>query len=264
MKLRDTVILVVLAHVGLVLVWVCMGGCSNNKAQEPKEQVAAVAPEDSETEFPSTQLPTTGRPAPITVREESLPPVEISLPDTRGGATTPSTPAALPDTRTVTPGPGISPAPTATETEPAPEETKYVVKKGDTLWALGRKFKVPVSEIVDRNDIQNPAMIREGRELIIPAPKPATPATTPESPAGGLLSGSPLEAADPSPLSAGLEAFPVAEDAETGVHRVQPGETVWKLARLYNTTSTRILEANNISDPTRIQVGQELRIPKEQ
>lgn len=264
MKLRDTVILVVLAHVGLVLVWVCMGGCSNNKAQEPKEQVAAIAPEDSETKLSQTQLPTTQRSTTITVSEETLPPVEISLPDTRGNATTPSTRAALPDTRTVTPAPGTTPAPALTAAEPDPEEIKYVVKKGDTLWALGRKFKVPVSEIVDRNDIQNPAMIREGRELIIPAPKPATPETTPQPPAGGVLSGSPLEAMGPSALSGGVEAFPVAEDAETGVHRVQPGETVWKLARLYNTTSSRILEANNISDPTRIQVGQELRIPKEQ
>lgn len=264
MKLRDTVILVVLAHVGLVLVWVCMGGCSNNKAQEPKEQVAAIAPEESETELPRTQLPTTPRPTTITVREETLSPLDISLPDTGGSAVPPSTRTVLPGTRTVTPAPGTTPAPAVTPAEPDAEEIKYVVKKGDTLWALGRKFKVPVSAIVDRNDIQNPALIREGRELIIPAAKPATPATPPEPPAGGVLSGSPLDATGPSALAPGVEAFPVAEDAETGVHRVQPGETVWKLARLYNTTSTRILEANNISDPTRIQVGQELRIPKEQ
>jgi LysM repeat protein len=259
MKLRDTVILVVLAHVGLVLVWVCMGGCSNNKAQEPKQEIAAITPEETGTELPPTQVATRELAKPIVVREETLPPLDISLPDTRGAAAPASPRGTTSDTRTVTPAPAISPAPAATEGAPAPEEIKYVVKKGDTLWALSKNFKVSVAAIVDRNDIQNPAMIREGRELIIPAPKPAT---TPESPASGSLSGSPLEAMGPSALSGGVEALPVAEDAENAVYRVQPGDTVWKLARTYNTNSTRILEANHISDPTRIQVGQELRIPK--
>jgi len=262
MKLRDTVILVVLAHVGLVLVWICMGGCSNNKAQEPKQEVAAVTSEEPGTELPPTQVNTRESASPIVVREESLPPLDIALPDTRGSASAASTRGTTPDTGTVTPAPAPSLSPTATEA--GPQEIKYVVKKGDTLWALGRKFKVPVSAIVDRNDIQDAAMIREGRELVIPAAQPAGPA--PETPAAGVLSppGGAAEAMGPSALLAGVEAVPVTEDAQNAVHRVQPGDTVWKLARLYNTTSTRILEANNISDPTRIQIGQELRIPKGQ
>lgn len=260
MKLRDTVILVVLAHVGLVLVWICMGGCSSDKAQEPKKEVAAITSEEPGTELPPTQVNTNESASPIVVQERTLPPLDIALPDTRGGASPATTRGTTPETGTVTPA--TAPSPSGTTTEAAPQEIKYVVKKGDTLWALGRKFKVPVSAIVDRNDIQDAAVIREGRELIIPVAQSAAPA--PETPAARAPSGSAAEARGPSALLAGVEAVPVAEDAQNAVHRVQPGDTVWKLARLYNTTSTRILEANNIGDPTRIQIGQELRIPKQQ
>jgi len=230
MKLRDTVILVVLAHVGLVLVWICMGGCANDKAQDPKEEVAAITSEEEAMELLPMEVASVGPAAPITIEEEPLP----------------TTGFTLPGTEVVTPA--LGPAETGT----SPQEIRYAVRKGDTLWALSRKFKVSIDAIVDRNDIQNAALIREGRELIIPvaeAPEPEAPAPTAEAPAA---------------LPGGSEAVLVAEDAENAVHTVQPGDTVWKLARVYGTTSTAIMEANNITDATRIQIGQELRIPKDE
>ena len=46
------------------------------------------------------------------------------------------------------------------------------------------------------------------------------------------------------------------------VHKaLEAGETLWDLAREYNTTSTTIMELNNIDDPKRLQVGQVLLVP---
>ena len=105
--------------------------------------------------------------------EESLP---VILPEP-----TPITP------RVVSPAPSaITPAPGLTRpTEPSGEEITITLKPGDTLWALGRKYHVPVSVIEDRNDIQNANMIRAGRELIIPLGAGAveTPEPVAESPA---------------------------------------------------------------------------------
>ncbi|HHY47978.1 MAG TPA: DUF3794 domain-containing protein [Firmicutes bacterium] len=42
---------------------------------------------------------------------------------------------------------------------------------------------------------------------------------------------------------------------------VQPGDTLWSLARKYNTTVEAIVQANKIADPNMIQVGQVLQIP---
>jgi LysM repeat protein len=232
MKLRDTVILVVLAHVGLVLVWICMGGCANDKAQEPKEEVSVLAPDEPETTLPETEISSIE--GPISIETIPAEPI-VTLPE----ATRPVTPAAEAVESVV---------------EPATEEIKVVVAKGDTLWALSRKYKVSVEAIVQRNDIQDPALIREGRVLIIPGAKPAAaePPSQDETfviePAGALLPGS--------------EAIPVAEDGQNTLHRVGAGDTIWNIARKYGTTSTKIMEANNITEPTKLQVGQELRIPK--
>ncbi|NQT82718.1 LysM peptidoglycan-binding domain-containing protein [bacterium] len=230
MKLRDTVILVVLAHVGLVLIWICMGGCANDKADD---KVAVVGPEAVEEEV----MPAT---------------TEMTMPELATPITVESTEVVLP----TIPEPTVTPAP-VTEEAASAEEIKIVVKKGDTLWALSRKYGVPVSAIVDRNDIQDAAMIREGRELIIPVG--ATPVETPE-PEATL----PVTAAEgsTSALPAGSEAVPVAEDGETMLHTVEAGDTIWILARKYSSTSARIMEANNITDATKLQIGQELRIPK--
>lgn len=45
------------------------------------------------------------------------------------------------------------------------------------------------------------------------------------------------------------------------VHRVQKGESVASIAARYNTTPQAIADANGLSDPNLIQVGQELVIP---
>lgn len=80
---------------------------------------------------------------------------------------------------------------------PSAEAVTHVVKAGETLGAIARKYQVTVGEIATANNITDPAKIRPGRELIIPgwkspsarpanggstataaAPKPAAPATS--------------------------------------------------------------------------------------
>lgn len=39
-------------------------------------------------------------------------------------------------------------------------------------------------------------------------------------------------------------------------HVVEPGETLWSIARKYNTTIEKLVEINHISDPDLITVGQ--------
>ncbi|MBL8921353.1 MAG: LysM peptidoglycan-binding domain-containing protein [Myxococcaceae bacterium] len=44
-------------------------------------------------------------------------------------------------------------------------------------------------------------------------------------------------------------------------HRIRRGDTLWALAKQYNTTVEKLARANNIADPDRIVAGQTLRIP---
>ena len=45
--------------------------------------------------------------------------------------------------------------------------TLYVVRKGDTLWKLAKRFNTTVEDIVAVNDIENPDLIYPGQRLII-------------------------------------------------------------------------------------------------
>lgn len=53
--------------------------------------------------------------------------------------------------------------------EPAEPPRTYVVRKGDTLSELARRFGVTVRQLAAANDIADPDRIRAGRKLVIPA-----------------------------------------------------------------------------------------------
>jgi len=109
----------------------------------------------------------------------------------------------IPNLPAATAAAAATPAPVVAETpapKPAAESVTHVVKAGETLGAIARKYQVTVGEIATANNITDPAKIRPGRELIIPgwkspATRPATatatvapaPATTATRPAGTPL-----------------------------------------------------------------------------
>jgi len=53
------------------------------------------------------------------------------------------------------------------ELSPAPPDV-YVVQPGDTLNTIARRFKLPVTDIITANDIQNPDYITVGQQLVVP------------------------------------------------------------------------------------------------
>jgi LysM repeat protein len=101
--------------------------------------------------------------------------------------------------------PHVEPTDTSASVPVAPaakrstDTVKHVVKPGETLGAIARKYQVKVGEIATANNISDPARIRPGMELTIPGwqapasrssrttatPRPATPAPveTPAAPA---------------------------------------------------------------------------------
>lgn len=76
-------------------------------------------------------------------------------------------------------------APPAAKSASAPaaarsgNSVKHAVKAGETLGSIARRYGISVGELVTTNNIQDPAKIRPGQELVIPgwsAPKTAEPA----------------------------------------------------------------------------------------
>ena len=150
----------------------------------------------------------------------------------------PMTPTASPTTG---PSPTATPVEAATETPTeAPTATPaslvvHVVLPGETLSSIARQYGVTYRAILEANGMTDPSLLKVGQELIIPTP---------------------VEAATETPTEA-----PTVTPAVLVVHVVLPGETLSSIGRLYGVTYQAIMEANGMTDPGLLEVGQELIIP---
>lgn len=110
-------------------------------------------------------------------------------------------------------------------------ENIYIVKSGDSLYSIATKFKITVNELKKANNLSSNALAI-GQELIIPETSENEPGLTPE---------------EPIPY-------------ETYV--VKTGDSLYKIANLFNTTVSKLQELNKLSG-TNLTIGQVLRIPNQ-
>jgi LysM repeat protein len=151
----------------------------------------------------------------------------------------PTAGAPLPPAPTPTPMPPANPIPPATIT--------HVVRPGETMSSIARLYGVSVTDIARVNNITNPNLIFVGQRLIIPG---AGAGTTPPNPTP-MPPANPIPPANPTPPpSGGMTTYVV-----------QPGDTLNRIAMRFGVTVTAIMQANNITNPNIIFVGQVLNIP---
>ncbi|MBI4367509.1 MAG: peptidoglycan DD-metalloendopeptidase family protein [Deltaproteobacteria bacterium] len=65
----------------------------------------------------------------------------------------------------------------------------YLVRAGDTIWQIARMWRVPVQDIAEWNNVQDPNVIRAGQKLYIPGAK-KTPGASRSSAAAVVRRGS--------------------------------------------------------------------------
>jgi LysM repeat protein len=142
---------------------------------------------------------------------------------------------------TYTQPPTFTPAPPAPGTGtggPTTTTGAYTVASGDTLFTLAQRFNTTVATLAQINNIVNPNLIYPGQALIVtnaaPAPTPVPPAQT-----------------APAPV-------PVVSP---GVHVVQSGENLFRIALRYNMTWDVLARANGLCFPFLVYPGQQLVIP---
>ncbi|GBD29092.1 D-gamma-glutamyl-meso-diaminopimelic acid endopeptidase CwlS [bacterium HR32] len=104
---------------------------------------------------------------------------------------------------------------------------EYTVQEGDTLYSIARRFGTTVAELAELNGLGDPDRLRPGQVLR-------------------------LGARDPKPP---------AQAAETAVYTVQPGDTLWSIARRHGTTVARMAQLNGIPEDGVLRIGQSLRVP---
>ena len=109
--------------------------------------------------------------------------------------------------------------------------TVHIVQPGESLISIGRRYGVSWLAMAALNGIEPPGTIYVGQRLKIP--------DVPEVPG---------KAEAPSP-------------AKETTYKVQQGDTLYRIGRLYGMHWERIARANGIDSPTHIHVGQVLKIP---
>jgi murein DD-endopeptidase MepM/ murein hydrolase activator NlpD len=127
--------------------------------------------------------------------------------------------------------------------------TPIMVAPGETAATLAQRYGVPVSAIVQANNLPDAAAVKPGQRLVIPrfeatssaSPRQTAAAPTPAKPAPAI--------AAPATASGPL------------VHTVAPGETLSSLSRKYKKSVAEIAKANKIEPHTLVKMGDRIIIP---
>ena len=132
----------------------------------------------------------------------------------------------------------------------------YSVVKGDNLWIIAKKNGVTVKQLTAANNLRADSRLSLGQKLVIPGKTAAPAAAAPA--AAGAKTVAPSTAAHSVAATA---AAPAAAPAAATTHVVKSGESLGSIAKKYQVKVGDIATANNIADPTKIRVGQTLKIP---
>ena len=123
--------------------------------------------------------------------------------------------------------------------------TTYTVARGDSLSGIAKKSQLSKADLAAANNLKAGAVLHVGQKLVIPS-RPTQAAGGPQVPGAAR-----------TPEAAPAEKAP----ADSTRHVVRAGETLGAIARKYGVKQGDIAVANNITDPKKIQPGQELVIP---
>ncbi|QTN31895.1 LysM peptidoglycan-binding domain-containing protein [Akkermansiaceae bacterium] len=152
-------------------------------------------------------------------------------------------------------------------------DNTYMVKKGDNYPLIAAKHGVDESELRNMN---RSAVIQPGVVLRIPQRKRIVAEDPPEVAA---LRNPSVPASDqglveilPPPDAAQAQLIRPAtlrtEDAPRAVpvtsartHTVKSGENIWRISNHYKISQKEILSLNGITDPSKLQIGQVLKLP---
>ncbi|NJO40480.1 MAG: LysM peptidoglycan-binding domain-containing protein [Cyanobacteria bacterium RU_5_0] len=144
----------------------------------------------------------------------------------------------------------------------------YRVQPGDTLGSIARIYNVSPETIGSVNELANPDWLQISQSLKIPV-QPVVEVTT--IPPGSEPGIAPPVAFHPdgvsssdSPAQPTVPQLEPADFSQPLTYQVNPGDTIAAIARAYNIPQSLLIDANRLSDPNTIFVGQVLTVPAAQ
>lgn len=215
------------------------------------EQPTRVSPTD---ESLRSDLPTATVPA-VLITPILGNPLQVTLNPTTVGPT--------PATSLIQSTPGgsdLQPTPTDLPTEVG-GECAYTVVSGDTLYRISLNNDVTLDDLLLANELSTDSILQLGQVITIPDCTPEGDPTiltapTATSPAGIFL---------PTPTGVTTSGGTPGTPSSTGtgeVYIVKAGDTLSKIAAQLGVEMQAIIDANDLINPNRLSIGQELIIPR--
>jgi LysM repeat protein len=182
-------------------------------------------------------------PSATTVAASPVPPTATSVPPTVvSSSATPVVTAAT-----------AVPTSAGVPTDIFPGRIVHTVRSGETVSRLATLYGSTTQAILAANGLDESALIFVGQGLVIPvrlnAPATSTPTATPQ-----------VVVVTATPAPAQPTSAPPAPGGTT-TYVVQPGDTLFRIATRFNTTTAAIAQLNGIVNQNRILVGQTLVVP---
>ncbi|MEJ1086778.1 LysM peptidoglycan-binding domain-containing protein [Microbacterium sp. Mu-80] len=135
-----------------------------------------------------------------------------------------------------------APAPKPPAASTGATTATHTVVRGDTVYAIAKKYKTSVAAIIAANGLGASAMIHPGQKLRISGTATQASASTPAPKASAPKASAPK----------------AAKKAET--HKVVAGDTLFGIAKKHGTTVSVLLQANGLAQGSIIYPGQTLRL----
>jgi membrane-bound lytic murein transglycosylase D len=146
----------------------------------------------------------------------------------------------------------------------------YTIKDGDNLGFISEWYRVSLSDLRYWNDIYRNT-IRVGQKIVVYVDagkadyySKVNYMTFEEK---QQMSGKMVTQAAPLTQATTVQSGTVPSEVESDVsfvtHTVRSGDTIWDIVKMYdNVTASQVLALNNISEPSKIKIGQILKIKK--
>lgn len=122
-------------------------------------------------------------------------------------------------------------------------DSSYVVKKGDTLYSISRKYQITVPELRAANNLSENDILKVGVKLVIPSADIENAAALSASKTSG--------------------AEKTVSQKSSVAYVVQKGDTLYGIARKYNIKLNELLSLNNLDNSSTIKIGQKILVPSE-
>ena len=119
-------------------------------------------------------------------------------------------------------------------------ESTHLVKKGETLYGIAKKYQITISELKAANNLSDKDVLKAGQKLVIPSADIENAATLSSTNSSASTSNS---------------------SSKTETYIVQKGDTLYGIAKKYDIKVSEIYSLNGMSQKDVLKVGQKLKVP---